>query len=188
MIMKGKIFITAILVTAFGVAMPSTVDAAKKKGKKKTTARHSKKAVQEEMLATVDRSQPYMEPEEARNQILIYNPDTDEMEEKIFTAVEISPSFPGGEEAMRKWVAENMKYPEAAEKNKEEGRSIVRFVVEKDGSVTNAKIVKGATKVLDEETLRLVGMMPKWVPAENGNRPVRCYFTMPINYKLVGGE
>ena len=102
----------------------------------------------------------------------------------IFTAVEKPAEFPGGIQMMMKWLGENVHYPEVAHDNGVEGRSIVKFVVERDGSISNVQIVKGADMALDREALRVVSSMPRWVPGSNSGEPVRSYFTIPITFKL----
>ena len=107
-----------------------------------------------------------------------------EGEVKIFDIVEQMPSFPGGATALFDYLSENIKYPEDCEKDSIQGRVIVTFVVEKDGSLTEAKVVKGVHPSLDEEALRAVKGMPKWIPgAWNGER-VRTKYTIPVTFKL----
>ncbi len=104
--------------------------------------------------------------------------------EEIFVAVEQNAEFPGGMPALMKWLSNNIRYPEAAQQNDVQGRVIVRFVVEKDGSVSGAQIVKGVDKDLDKEALRVVSKMPKWQAGKNNGVAVRSYFTLPVNFKL----
>lgn len=105
-------------------------------------------------------------------------------EEEIFVAVEQNAEFPGGQAALMKWLSNNIRYPEAAQQNDVQGRVIVKFVVEKDGSVSQAQIVKGVDKDLDKEALRVVNKMPKWQPGKNNGVAVRSYFTLPVTFKL----
>lgn len=104
--------------------------------------------------------------------------------EKIYEAVEQPADFPGGQSALTKWISRNLRYPEAAAAMGVQGRSIVQFVVEKDGSISNTKIVKGIDKELDAEAIRLVKSMPKWKPGRQQGEKVRSYYTLPINFKL----
>ena len=108
--------------------------------------------------------------------------------EPIFIAVEAEASFPGGTAALMKWLSNNLRYPESAQENEIQGRVIVRFVINKDGSIEQASVVKGVDKELDAEALRVVKMMPKWQPAKNGGIAVRCYFTLPVTFKLGSVE
>lgn len=105
-------------------------------------------------------------------------------EEEIFVAVEQSAEFPGGQAALMKWLSQNIRYPEAAQQNDIQGRVIVKFVVEKDGSIGQASIVKGVDKDLDREALRVVKKMPKWQPGKNNGVAVRSYFNLPVTFKL----
>lgn len=121
----------------------------------------------------------------------------------IYNVAETMPQFPGGTNALMKYLSDNTKYPELAKANKIEGRVYVRFVVEKDGSVTNAEVLRGidkkgdteATEVLrginkecDAEVLRVVSSMPKWQPGTQDGEAVRCRFTIPFIFKLNENE
>ena len=83
-----------------------------------------------------------------------------------------------------KWLSNNIRYPEAAQQNGVQGRVIVRFVVEKDGSIGSPTIVKGVDKDLDQEALRVVRKMPKWQAGKNNGQPVRSYFNLPVTFRL----
>ena len=104
--------------------------------------------------------------------------------DEIFQAVEQPAEFPGGQSALNKWLSQNIRYPEAAQQNGVSGRVVVRFVVEKDGSISGASVVKGVDKDLDAEALRVVKKMPKWQAGKNNGQSVRSYFTLPVNFKL----
>lgn len=104
--------------------------------------------------------------------------------EKIFTAVEQPASFPGGQAALMKWLNSNLRYPELAQQNNVQGKVIVQFTVEKDGSITNPTVVRGVDKDLDKEAIRVVRRMPKWSPGKNNGAAVRSYFTLPVTFKL----
>ena len=101
----------------------------------------------------------------------------------IYSFVEVIPQFVGGEKALYKWVNDNMlSCPPPA--NCITGKVLVNFVIEKDGSITNVKVTKSVHPLLDNEAIRLVKSMPKWLPAIKDNKVVRCYFTLPINFIL----
>lgn len=104
--------------------------------------------------------------------------------EQIFVAVEQPAEFPGGQAAMMKWLSNNIRYPESAQQNGISGRVVVKFVVEKDGSIGNPTIVKGVDRDLDQEALRVVKRMPKWQPGKNNGQPVRSYFNLPVTFRL----
>ncbi len=106
--------------------------------------------------------------------------DTDQ----VFQVVEVDPEFPGGIEALYKYMVDNVKYPEMAKADKIEGRVFVAFVIEKDGSVTNAKVVRGVSDEIDAEALRVVSAMPKWKPGTQQGNPVRVQYNLPIVFKL----
>ena len=106
---------------------------------------------------------------------------------KIYAeAVEEAPEFPGGVNAMMDYLRGNLKYPESAKKNKQEGRVFIGFVVEKDGSVTNVNVLRGVCEELDNEAVRVVKAMPRWTPGMNEGKPVRVQYTLPIVFKLNG--
>ncbi|MCH5214299.1 MAG: energy transducer TonB [Muribaculaceae bacterium] len=104
--------------------------------------------------------------------------------DKIFEAVEQPAEFPGGQSALTKWLSNNIRYPEQAQQNGVSGRVIVRFVVEKDGSIGNVTVLKGVDKDLDNEAIRVVKRMPKWQAGKNNGQAVRSYFTLPVTFKL----
>ena len=106
--------------------------------------------------------------------------DTDQ----VFQVVEVNPEFPGGIEALIKYLSENIKYPEQAKKDKTQGKVYISFVVEKDGSVADAKVLRGIGGGCDEEALRVVNAMPKWTPGKQRNTPVRVQFNLPVAFKL----
>jgi protein TonB len=105
-------------------------------------------------------------------------------EEQVFVIVEQMPSFPGGEEALRKFIAHSIKYPVIAQENGIQGKVYVTFVVDRDGSVTQAKIARGVDPSLDKEALRVVNSLPKWVPGKQGGKAVKVSYTVPISFVL----
>lgn len=98
--------------------------------------------------------------------------------------VEDMPEFPGGSQKLLEYLKENTHYPEIAEKNGVQGRVVVTFTVEKDGSITEAKIVKSVDQSLDEEAFRVVKSMPKWKPGMCNGEPTRVKYTIPITFRL----
>ena len=107
-----------------------------------------------------------------------------DQKEDPFNVVEDMPAFPGGMEAMSQFISSNIKYPADAKKQKVDGRVLVNFVVEKDGSITEVKVIKPAFPSLDAEAIRVVKAMPKWKPGYQNGQAVRVQFTMPINFSL----
>ncbi len=105
-------------------------------------------------------------------------------DDKVFTAVEKRPEFPGGEKALMLYLLKNIKYPQEALEKGFEGKVFVQFIVEKDGSVSNAKIIRGVGSGLNEEAIRIVKTMPKWNPGMQNGRNVRCMYNLPIVFKL----
>lgn len=105
-------------------------------------------------------------------------------EPEVFVIVEDPPSFPGGEAAMMKYIADNLEYPPMARENNIQGRVVVQFVVDENGKITKAKIVKGIGWGCDEAALKVVNSMPRWKPGKQRNKPVRVQFVLPIRFVL----
>ena len=104
--------------------------------------------------------------------------------EKVYDVVEQMPAFPGSPYALYEFLTQSIQYPEEARKNSIQGRVIVTFVVEKDGSITNARVVKSVDPLLDAEALRVINVMPKWNPGKQNGEPVRVKYTVPVSFKL----
>ena len=104
--------------------------------------------------------------------------------EDVFDVVEQMPEFPGGPEALMKFLMENVCYPETAFKTGVEGRVIVTFIIDTQGRVNNAKVVKKVSDDLDAEAVRVIGAMPNWKPGKQNGKPVRVKYTVPINFRL----
>lgn len=102
----------------------------------------------------------------------------------VYTAVEEMAEFPGGMPGLMNFLSKTIRYPKEAFDANVQGRVIIKFVVNKDGSISDATVVKGVSKELDEEAIRVVTLMPKWTPGKAGGKAVSSYFTVPINFKL----
>lgn len=107
-----------------------------------------------------------------------------EEETKVFDVVEQMPSFPGGPSALFEYLSKNIKYPVVAEENGVQGRVIVTFVVERDGSITDVKVAKSVDPSLDKEATRVVKSMPHWIPGKQNGSAVRVKYTVPVTFKL----
>ena len=104
--------------------------------------------------------------------------------EKVFDMVEQMPTFPGGNTELMKYLSEHIKYPVMAQENGTEGRVIVQFVVEKDGTIAEAHVARGVDPYLDKEALRVVQSMPRWIPGKQNGKAVRVKYTVPVMFKL----
>lgn len=102
----------------------------------------------------------------------------------IYNNIEIMPEFPGGFSELRNFLTSNVNYPESAKTNNIEGRTLVSFVVEKDGSITDIEVLRGFDKDCDAEAVRVVSTMPKWKPGVKDGETVRCRFTLPFTFKI----
>ena len=105
-------------------------------------------------------------------------------EQQIFQVVEEMPEFPGGMAECMKWLSKNMKYPTISQENGVQGRVIVQFVVNRDGSIVDAVVARGVDPYLDKEALRVVGLMPKWKPGKQRGKEVRVKYTLPVMFRL----
>lgn len=106
------------------------------------------------------------------------------VEEQIFTVVEEEPKFPGGMEALYKYLGQNIKYPQLARENGITGKVYVTFVVEKDGSIANPRILRDIGGGCGAEAIRVVKAMPKWSPGKQRGKAVRVQFNLPVNFNL----
>lgn len=115
-------------------------------------------------------------PAQAQN-----NPDVDTA--KTYVMADKMPEYPGGTQALRQFVANEMTYPEEARKLGIEGKVFVKFAVEKNGQVGRVSVARGVHPLLDKEALRVVNAMPAWAPGKQGDHPVAVWFTLPIDFK-----
>ncbi|MEI6884043.1 MAG: energy transducer TonB [Bacteroidota bacterium] len=120
-----------------------------------------------------------VEEKEVKTQVI-----EQKVEAEVFLIVEEPPTFPGGDAALYKWLGENLKYPEEAKELGIQGRVFVSFVVEPDGSTSNAVVKRGIGGGCDEEALRIVKAMPKWGAGKQRGQPVRVQFNLPIKFTL----
>lgn len=109
-------------------------------------------------------------------------------EEKVFSVVEEPPTFPGGDAAMYQFLAQNITYPAAAMNAGVQGRVVLQFVVEKDGSIGEVKVVRSVDEQLDKEAVRIVRRMPRFIPGKMNGQAVRVWFTLPVNFRLQGAK
>ena len=107
-----------------------------------------------------------------------------EEETKVFDVVEQMPSFPGGQAALMSYLSNNIKYPQIAMENGVQGRVVCTFVVERDGSITDIRVVRGVDPSLDKEAIRVLKSMPHWIPGKQNGSAVRVKYTVPVTFKL----
>lgn len=112
------------------------------------------------------------------------NASSQEYYDEVLEMVEENPKFPGGEQALMTWLSQNLVYPRFAQENGLQGRVLIQFVVNKDGSVVEPSTFRSVHPILDAEAMRVTLNMPKWEPGKKDGKPVRVRFTMPINFKL----
>jgi len=102
--------------------------------------------------------------------------------------VEVMPKFPGGDKALQKFLQDNIVYPKSARESGIEGRVLIKFIVEKDGSLSNFTIVESAHPILDNEVLRLLKSMPNWTPGKENGKLINVYLTLPVIFELSNGR
>lgn len=110
--------------------------------------------------------------------------EEEESSQQIFTVVETMPEFPGGQMALLQYLSKSIKYPVIAQENGIQGRVSCSFVVNKDGSIVDAEVIRGVDPSLDKEALRVINSMPKWSPGKQRGKPVRVKYTVPVTFRL----
>ncbi|MBI5540355.1 MAG: energy transducer TonB [Bacteroidia bacterium] len=135
-------------------------------------------------IATTDEQVNTAVNEEVTEEVVETNQAIQEEEVINFYVIEEKPEYPGGIEAMNKWIAENVKYPEIAKENGVTGKVFIQFVIDKDGKVSNVQLLRGVDPYLDKEALRVISAMPSWTPGKQRGKTVKVSFQIPINFKL----
>lgn len=122
---------------------------------------------------------------DAETVVEVFEEEEEVEEEEVFTIVESMPQFPGGgQAALFKYLGKNIKYPQIAKENGIQGTVFVNFVVGKDGSIRDVKILRGVNKMLDKEAVRVVESFPKWIPGKQRGKPVSVTYNLPIKFTL----
>ena len=119
------------------------------------------------------------------NKTTLHNAVNANEETPIFRIIEQLPEFPGGATAYMKWLTRNLRYPASAQKQKIEGKVVVQFIINKNGSISDLKIVKPLDPDCDKEVLRVMYMMPKWKPGTEKGKPVRSKYVIPVVSKMI---
>lgn len=125
--------------------------------------------------------------DDKNKEVVIQAPVAAPIEEEdnvVFQVVETMPSFPGGDQALFKFLGENVKYPVIAQENGIQGRVICQFVVNRDGSIVDVEVVRPVDPSLDKEAIRVIKSMPSWSPGKQRGKSVRVKYTLPVNFKL----
>ncbi|MBO4810178.1 MAG: energy transducer TonB [Prevotella sp.] len=119
-----------------------------------------------------------------QNEVVVEKVEQKEEETKVFEVVEQMPQFPGGDAALMQYLSTHIKYPVVAEENGIQGRVVCTFVVERDGSITDVRVVKSVDPSLDKEAVRVIKSMPKWIPGKQNGSAVRVKYTVPVTFRL----
>ena len=124
---------------------------------------------------------------EHKNEVIVEEKKPEPVDDnKVFTAVEQPPTFPGGEAALLKYIADHIRYPAIAQENNVQGRVVVQFVVTKTGKVGEVKVVRSKDPDLDKEAVRVVKSLPNFIPGKMNGNAVNVWYTLPVNFKLQG--
>ena len=137
--------------------------------------------IEEEILASVDDQVEFIDISELDD---IQVEPEEEVDDTPFMVVEDMPEFPGGTAALLEYLKKNIKYPAVCREAGIQGRVLVSFIVNKDGSIVDAEVVKPINPSLDKEALRVISGMPKWKPGSQRGKPVRVKYTVPVNFRL----
>lgn len=121
---------------------------------------------------------------EHKEEVVQEKPREEKKKEEVFTHVEQMPKFPGGDAELYKFISNNLNYPAMAIENNVQGRVVVQFVVTKDGSIGNVKVVRSVDRDLDNEAIRVCKKLPKFIPGKQNGQPVNVWYTLPVTFKL----
>ena len=121
---------------------------------------------------------------EHKEEVVQDKPREEKKKEEVFTHVEQMPKFPGGDAELYKFISNNLNYPAMAIENNVQGRVVVQFVVTKDGSIGNVKVVRSVDRDLDNEAIRVCKKLPKFIPGKQNGQPVNVWYTLPVTFKL----
>ena len=121
---------------------------------------------------------------EHKEEVVQEKPREEKKKEEVFSHVEQMPKFPGGDAELYKFISKNLNYPAMAIENNVQGRVVVQFVVTKDGSIGNVKVVRSVDRDLDNEAIRVCKKLPKFIPGKQNGQPVNVWYTLPVTFKL----
>ena len=141
----------------------------------------ARQASKEQVPETSIEEQVENEPEEVEEETL----ENTLVEESVFDAVEQMPEFPGGRDQLNKYYESNLRYPEVAIENGIQGRVIVQFIVNTDGSISDPTVIRSVDPACDEEALRVINSMPHWTPGQTNGKNVRVRYTLPVTFRLI---
>ena len=136
--------------------------------------------VDDDIMASIEDNQEWFDPQEYDYVVVEPEPEPDE----VFMVVEDQPEFPGGTAALLEYLRKNIKYPAICRENNIQGKVIVTFVVNKDGSIVDIEVIKSVNPSLDKEAIRVISQMPKWKPGSQRGKPVRVKYSVPVNFRL----
>ena len=126
----------------------------------------------------------FEDPVEIKYRPVVVETENEPVEDEILVTAEKMPEFPGGQGALLQFLAKSIKYPVIAQENGIQGRVTCSFVVNKDGSIVDAEVIRGVDPSLDKEALRVINTMPKWSPGKQRGKPVRVKYTVPVTFRL----
>lgn len=136
--------------------------------------------IEEVTIASAEDQTEYIDVKAVEHVIVEAEPQ----EDALFQVVEKTPEFPGGTAALMKYLKDNIQYPSVCRENNIQGRVLLSFVVNKDGSIVDIEVVRGINPYLDKEAARVISTMPRWQPGEQRGKTVRVKFSLPVNFRL----
>ena len=128
---------------------------------------------------------PYVEVTESDDQLVVRKNDGVITKDSVYVILNLMPEYPGGNTALSTFLSTNLIYPAEAKQKSIQGRVYINFIVAKDGSIINSRVVRGIDPLLDNEALRVIKIMPKWNPGVKDGKPVDVSYVIPINFKLM---
>lgn len=140
-----------------------------------------------EVWSRVEPSEKYLDLRKWMEAVRVMRPSSgweNNFSDKVVDAPDVMAVFPGGNQALFQYMMQNLRYPEACKKKKIEGRALVRFVIDRDGQVTNPELVNSLDSRLGEEAIRVVKAMPRWTPARKDGMAVAQQMTLPVNFRV----
>jgi TonB family protein len=142
----------------------------------------------QDSVTTKKKQVKFTPPQTQKSSVKFTPPTITKDKSGIYNLVEKMPRYPGGEKKLMEYVGMNIRYPVEAQKNDQQGTTVAQFVVNAQGKVEKAKILRSISPSLDQEALRVINSMPQWIPGEQSGKKVSVYYTLPITFKLDGGS
>lgn len=190
--MSKKILLMVLIAVLLSGGTAMGQNAKRHKAPKARTEQHQKATVKKKKVVKQNEGGQNLNKKENRVNIeeervfekTVKQENIKDTQEPVYMSVEQMPLFPGGESALMKYVSSHINYPSMAAENSIQGKVIVKFIVEKDGSISDIKVARSVDKDLDKEAVRVVSSLPKFTPGRQNGQAVRVWYTLPVTFKL----